>query len=311
MFKKKKKDTDVNLNNLEYKDTIIPFYLNQRVVYDTLATINDGFTELYNVSNANNNAKQIEAGINAKIDTSGNPLTLMSAKIGGDLKSLSKNNEETKQEFKKIHTPTSLFCKMYNYIKYFDKLTILDNEEKFKNIKCGDFVELTTKLTVNTMEEMFRKMQKMCNIGEIFSSFADNTSEVKRNIQTFTSIRKKITDLLNFLDLENERIKYMVGNVGEGKIVIKIDKTNIIDADYDQISNGNFRIIGKVLEVVEENEKVSLNRESVLGLIKTEGMAPIRDAFKAMGETMFEVPENIVDEIEGKTLIIMPIIIGI
>lgn len=57
----KEKNESNNKQIIEnYKEVIIPFYLNQRIIYDTLAIINDGFTELYNVSNSNNNCNNIE-----------------------------------------------------------------------------------------------------------------------------------------------------------------------------------------------------------------------------------------------------------
>ena len=49
------------------------------------------------------------------------------------------------------------------------------------------------------------------------------------------------------------------------------------------------------------------NADSPRRLGALEGIAK----FKEIGNTMFELPENIVDEIQGKTVIIVPIIIGI
>ena len=294
----------------EYEEIIVPFYLNQRIVYDTLAIINDGFTELYNVSNANNNSNLTEGMISAKLDTSGNPLTFMSANIGSEVRNNRSNENKQKEEFKKIHTPTSLFSKIYKYLCKYKMLKRIEKAEDINKLQCGDFVEFHTKLTVNTIEEMFRKMEKMCNIGEIFISFAEQNKKIK-GPNVYKDIGKKIGDLIKFLDIQNERIKYLVGKIENKDIVIKIDKNNIIDADYDQINNGDFRIIGKVLEIVAEGKKVSLNRESVLGLIKEEGLQPMKEAFKGLGNTMFEIPEEIIDEIEGKTIIVIPIVIGI
>lgn len=312
-FFKSKEKSELNNQNISetYKETIIPFYLNQRIVYDTLAIINDGFTELYNVSNANNNCNNIEGTISAKFDTAGNPLTFMSTSIGGDLKSRNNIKEENKKDFKKVHTPTSLFSKIYEYLKKHGKLKQIKEEKDIGELECGDFVELYTKLSINTTEEMFRKMKKMCNIGEIFTGFGDNSKEIKNSIQIFKDIGRKIDDLIKYLDIQNERIKYLTGQIGEKNIVIKIDKNNIIDADYEQINNGKFKIIGKVLEIVDEEETINLNRESVLGLIKQEGLNPIKEAFKELGNTMFEIPEEIIDEINGKTIIVVPIVIGI
>lgn len=312
IFKKKNNYIKDDIKHIEkYKETIIPFYLNQRIVYDTLAIINDGFTELYNVSNANNNSSSLEGNISSKIDTVGNPLTLMSASITSDIKGINSNENERKEEFKKVHTPTSLFSKVYRHLNYCGMIKKLEKEEDIDELKSGDFVEFYTKLSIDTTEEIFRKMKKMCNIGEIFTSFGNQDKEYKNTIKIFQSIGEKIEKLLNFLDIQNEKIKYFVGKIGNKNIAIKVDKNNIIDADYDQIKNGDFRIVGKILEVVEDGEKISLNRESVLGLLKEDGLNPIKEAFKAMGNTMFEIPEEIIDEIEGKTIIVVPIVIGI
>ncbi len=296
---------------VEYKESIVPFYLNQRIVYDTLAIINDGFTELYNVSNANSNNNSLEGIVSAKLDTSGNPLTLMSTSIGSELRRNKSIGNENKEEFKKVHTPTSLFSEVYRYLNKYKMIRKIEEAQDIYNLQCGDFIEFHTKLSINTTEEMFRKMKKMCNIGEIFTSFGDEGKELINAIQIFKNMGQKIEKLLEFLDIQNERIKYFVGSIKGKNIAIKIDKNNIIDADYDQINNGDFKIIGKVLEIVEEGENISLNRESVLGLIKDEGLQPIKEAFKTLGDTIFDTQNEIVDTIAGKTIIVIPIVIGI
>ena len=288
---------------------IIPFYLNQRVVYDTLAIINDGFTELYNISDANNTGKKSNSTISGSLELKGNPLTLMGAKLESELSSDEENILENKKEFTKIHTPTSLFLKIYNYLIGNNQIIQVKTENDIILLNTGDFIEFYSTLSINTIEESLRKTIKMCSIGEIFIEFGSKDSSYQSSKKTFKNIKENLLLLTKYIDLENEKTKYMVGEIGTKKIAVKIERENIINADYDQISNGKFRIIGKVLEVIDNGKYINLNRESVIGMIKQDVFLPVKEAITDMN-TMFE-DMIIEDEIAGKTVIIVPIIIGI
>lgn len=311
--KKRRKLEDLNQKEVNIKENniplIIPLYLNQRIVYDTLAILNNGFTELYNVSNSNLNEVQKENNVSGELNVKGNPLTLMSAKIDSNISSKRGTVEKNHEDFTKVHTPASLFFQVYKYLNESGSLLNIESKNDFKIIKSGDFIEFKSNLVINTIEEGFRNALKMSNIGELFSSFGATPVDIK-NKKIFSGVKKNLSELTKYLDFENEKIKYMLGSVDGEKLIVKIDRENIINADYDQISHGDFKIVGKVLEIIPEGKIINLNRESVLGLIKSETLLPIKTAIESMKNTMFAY-EDIVDEIKGPVIIIVPIVIGI
>lgn len=312
LFRKKKQQiTEKENQNMEVpkRDIIIPVYLNQRIVYDTLAIINDGFTELYNITNANANLENTSSQVSAKVETNGNPLTFMKASVASDIDKQSSVGRNDKNEFQKVHTPTSLFSKVYEYIKEDEDFKIIKTEDDLDKVNCGDFVEFKSFLKIKTLEEGFRDMEKMAQISEMFLNFG-NDKDSKDSKKSISALKKNMNDLTTFLDLQNQKTKYMVGKIGIKDIVIKIDRDCIIDADYEQLNNGTFRVIGKVLEVVPEGEKINLNRESVIGYLKDEAMKPVKTAIEAMSDTLFDY-DTLQDEVVGKTIIVMPIVIGI
>ena len=107
---------------------------------------------------------------------------------------------------------------------------------------------------------------------------------------------------------ENNNIKYGICKLEEKELVIKLKKDYFINGDYSEIKNGKFKIIGKVLEIIPEGESVILNRENAVGLY-----AP--DIFKEVKESMKSIPninfKEFKDSVPGKTIVIMPIAIGI
>ena len=60
--------------------------------------------------------------------------------------------------------------------------------------------------------------------------------------------------------------KYGICKLEEKEVVLKMNKEYFINSDYSEIKNGEFRIIGKVLEKIPVGEKVLLNREIVIGI---------------------------------------------
>ena len=286
------------------KDLIIPIYLNQRIIYDTLAIINDGFTELYNVSDITNNEREHGGTLSGDIGND-NKFSFVKANIDVKLNDNIKSSVNTSNQYKKVHTAASLFSNVYTYIKENDKLIKLINEEDISKVQCGNFVEFMSTISINTLEETLNTARKVLALGQLFSKFDKGSKNNELN--NFT---KSLDELINFLDLSNQGIKYGVCNIDNKEIVVKIDKEYLINKDFHQINNGKFRIVGKVFEVIEDNEIVNLNRESALGMINPPYLIQLKKSIESLGNPMFKF-NDIKDEVRGKSLIIMPIMIGI
>lgn len=122
---------------------IVPIYINEKIVIDMLAIIDDGFSKVSQINSVENidNIKKNTAGV----DISANSIISKFLKIDfkGDIanqKTTQYNNSTSKE---KVHTNVSLLSKFRGYIS---KNKILKNNFDIGKLTIGDFVELEGEL---------------------------------------------------------------------------------------------------------------------------------------------------------------------
>lgn len=306
-FRKKKMNKDDVKEEKNKIDFILALYLNQRFVYDILAIKNDGFTEFYEIKDQKANSNSIENTIEGKFGTN-NEFSLIATeasdtfntKMGED-----KNNEKT---YKKTHTPTSLFMQVYNYLKKNNEIKELKNISQLDNLQSGDFVELKSSIELTTIVDFFEDMSKALEISDAFTEFAKEEKSKNKGLSELALLKRKIDNVIKILGNSKENIKYAVCNIEENSLVLKLNTEYFINSDYSEIKNGEFRIIGKILEIIPEGKEVLLDRENAIGIFDENLFDPIKQVAEGMPNFHFTKFKH---KIEGKTCVIMPIVIGI
>lgn len=305
-FRKNKKDKIIK--EKKQIDVILPLYLNQRFVYDILAIKNDGFTEFYEVKDQKGQSNEMNSNVNATLGTN-NEFALIKAGVESEVGATIKNDKNNEKIYKKTHTPTSLFMQVYQYLKNNQKIKNIDSIDCLDKICSGDFVEIKSSIELNTIVEFFETFDKVIDITDAIAGLAvDNSSKKTISRSVLSNFKKPVENIIKTLKDENNDVKYGICRVDEKEIVLKLNKDYFINSDYSEIKNGEFRIIGKVLEIVPEGETVLLNRDNAIRVYDFEMFNPVREALDNMPNIHFD---KFKDKVEGKTCIIMPIAIGI
>ena len=307
MFKRKEKNKPENERKKVVTDFILPLYLNQRFVYDILAIKNDGFTEFFEIKDKVGHSNEQDSNIKTGFGTN-NDFALIQANLDGEINTKASNDSNNEKSYKKTHTPTSLFMQVYQYLNENKKITKLENLTDIDKVDSGDFVEIKSNIELNTIVEFFETLDKVIDITEAFSSFAtiDSKKTIKRS--PLSNIKKPVDNTLKALVNENNNVKYGICKLEEKEIVIKLNRDYFINSDYSEIKNGKFRIIGKVLEIVPEGESILLNRENAVGLYDPNTFKEVKEALNSIPNINFQ---EFKDTVQGKTIVIMPIAIGI
>ena len=84
----------------------IPLYLNQKIVFDLLASINDGFTQVTKLKTASSAEGNLGGTVEADLGNK-NIFALLGVKLKGKVDA--EHSKEHSKEQEKIHTPSSLF----------------------------------------------------------------------------------------------------------------------------------------------------------------------------------------------------------
>ncbi|SDZ15304.1 DUF6414 family protein [Tindallia californiensis] len=91
---------------------LITIYLNQKIVFDMLATLEDGFSQLSEITRSEKGVNGKETNVGSSIGVS-NVFALLGINLNAGRKAMSSGeNAETRLE-SKVHTPSSLFIKLY------------------------------------------------------------------------------------------------------------------------------------------------------------------------------------------------------
>ena len=126
--------------NMKADQLMVPVYINEKIVLDMLAIIEDGFSTVSQVSytehKENNNVQKLESGVS----TSANILSkLLKIDLKGEVSHSGNSGENTSVAKEKVHTNVSLLSRFRTFLV---NEKILKSGFDTENIKIGDFIEV-------------------------------------------------------------------------------------------------------------------------------------------------------------------------
>lgn len=161
----------------------IPLYLNQKIVFDLLASINDGISQVTKIRTASRSNGEIEAGVDADLGNK-NIFTLMAVKLKGKV-GTEKNNE---QEQEKIHTPSSLFNNLKDRL-FKDKM-VKKVTNNLNGIQAGEFVEVTGVLKINPLISMMENMIQLMELATAVNGDGTGKKAKQQNLEDKITINQ-------------------------------------------------------------------------------------------------------------------------
>ena len=124
-------------NNVNKNGLIIPVYINEKIVLDMLAIMEDGFSTVSQVNYTEHIEKNSSKKLEAAASTSATILSkLLKIDVSGEISQIGNDGKDTNVVKEKVHTNDSLLSKFRNFLS--DK-KILKSELDFS--KIGQFVK--------------------------------------------------------------------------------------------------------------------------------------------------------------------------
>ena len=122
---------------------IIPVYLNQRIVFDLLAMLQDGISTVTRVNTSEESKKKDDQRYGV-VFALGQALSgLVKIDLAGNRARTSEGSTGFEKSEEKVHTPASLFQKVRSLLK--EKNKILTGNDKYQPVP-GHLVEFSTSL---------------------------------------------------------------------------------------------------------------------------------------------------------------------
>jgi hypothetical protein len=301
---------------IEPIDLSVPIYLNQQIVFDLLAIIEDGFSTLHTIKTSSVDAESQKNNISGSVGLS-NVFALLGVSFKDEHSTERNNQKVIEVSNEKVHTPTSLFAKLRLFLEEDKLIKEINSIIDIEKIESGEFIEFRAILKKNPLVDT---MEGFKQAMEISTLFAGNEVVAQKNGKSLKDmslqnpnqlILKKIEGLIVSLTQSNslEVIGEMLDIPGVN-VVLSAKLDYFSDRNATEIIDGEFRVLGKVVRVVKRDSSDSINllRKTSLACFDSNILNPIKDAFAGLEKNGMKFPE-IVTEIKGPALQVIPIAI--
>lgn len=286
---------------------IIPVYINEKIVLDMLAIMEDGFSTVSQVNYTEhiekNSSKKMEAGAS----TSTSILSkLLKIDVSGGISQAGNDGKETNVVKEKVHTNVSLLSK---FRKFLIDENILKSELDFLKIEVGDFVEIDGELQKNPLINYMDIFVDVIRLADIFTEEPQLGKKVQAKNQ-----KQQENHLLKQIKAFSDELKHsgtvdFILSEDYGTVVLSAQEQYLANDNVSEIIGGHFKVLGKVISVCkDENENIDLLRKTSLSVFSEEMLEEAFSGLKSNDTQQFKLPK-LVTKIAGPSVIVIPVAI--
>lgn len=286
------------------KKSVFPLttYLNQNVVFDLLAVIEDGFSQVTNMNISNVEGKNTNSNVEGE---AGFGMYGIKTKIKAAMGIEKSTTEEKTSNEERVHTSTSLFAKLFSYLEENDLITEVNNSSDLENLSHGSFVRFESKLERNPLISLLESFEQIMVLAMGFQS--PQKGGKKNNEQ---EILKQIKSMKNSL-IENGSFDLIcsINEEASLKAVLPVYLNYFIHKNTNEIIDGNYTVFGKVVKVVTTDaDNINLFRNTAFKLFQQEALDAILNSMNTGIDNQLEIP-NIISRISSPAILVIPIAI--
>ena len=250
-------------------DLPITLYLNQRLTFDLLASLEGGFSHFATVQTTSSGETATKASGEAQLGLS-NAFALFGVKLGaqGSRQAEEKMSENTTENI--VHTPVSLFARLRKELQDRKLVRYVSTSSNLDEIRPSDFVEFEATLRRNQFVVQLSALAELIPLMTAFeeSSGQKNSQQRKQSKSTANQTHKQVNSLLDALTSGDSRD--LVSKVDEINVVITTEQQYFSDSTMNDVIDGTFRVFGKASRVIPKgsDENINLLRKAPLGQFK-------------------------------------------
>lgn len=302
--------------DMQSSDLCIPIYLNQQVVFDMLAVLEDGFSSLRTITTSTVEEQTKRSGIGGALGLS-NVFALLGVTLGAEGERFKGVEECAQIREERVHTPASLFARLRAAIRREVGLKEITSSETFSMLQTGDFVEFRAVLRKNPLVDVISAVKRLAQLYFLFASEDDQRGSSggekakgakkgkSQNEQLLTQLEGLLEDLTSTGTLE---VIAELVNVPGARAVLSARLDYFLDRAVSEIADGEFYVLGKVVRIVNEggNESINLLRKTSFGLLQTDVLMQMLQALSDAEKVGLNIPK-VIAEVPGPALQVFPI----
>jgi len=249
---------------------MVPVYINEKIVLDMLAIIEDGFSTVSQVSytehKENSNAQKVEAGVS----TSATLLSkLLRIDLNGELSHAGNSGENESVAKEKVHTNVSLLSKFRTFLV--DE-KILKSGFDIANMKIGDFIEVEGELQKNPLINYMDIFVDLFRMADIFAEKPQlgGKTQAKTQKQQESETVKQIRSFADELK-HSGTIDFILSDTN-GTVVLSVQEQYLSNDNISEIIGGHFKVLGKVIAILFPSHKKQA--EDIVNIISSSSSEP-------------------------------------
>ena len=286
---------------------IVPVYINEKIVLDMLAIMEDGFSTVsqvnYTEHKESNSIQKGEAGIS----TSATILSkLLKINISGELNHTGSKGENENITKEKVHTNVSLLSKFRGYLV---ENKMLKSNFEVSKMQVGDFIEVEGELQKNPLINYLELFIDLFRMADIFAEKPQLGNKTQANNQ-----KQQGNKMLNQIKLFADELKHsgtidFILSDQKGTAVLSAQEQYLANDNVSEIIGGHFKVLGKVISICKDHtEEIDLLRKTSLSILSEGLLTEMFAGFKNEDMKQFNLPE-LKTKITGPAVIVIPVAI--
>lgn len=295
------------------KDLCIPIYLNQQIVFDQLAMLQDGLSSVQEIKTSTIEADSRETGLSGSI-TAG-ILNLIGVSFGAGRGKTTGTAQQEEKSIQKVHTPASLFMQLRQALDENALLQQVKTLKELDNLKSGQFVEFKALLRKNPIVEIIEWLKNAYELANLLTG-ADNQPKdhgKKSRQQSDNSIKQQLDAMLKGVTQANSvEVIGDIQGVPDAQAVLSAQRAYFNDQNASEIVDGEFYVVGKTVRVLKStsyvNDSINLLRKTTFGRLDESIFKSLADSLTQGELSQFELPA-FAKEVYKPAIQVMPIAI--
>lgn len=280
---------------------IIPVYINEKIVLDMLAIIEDGFSMVSQINYTEHTENNSVQKADAEISTSTTLLSkLLKIDVSGGLSHEGNRGQNENIIKEKVHTNVSLLSKFRSFLV---EQKILKSDLDFSKMQVGDFIEVEGELQKNPIINYMDSFIDLFRMVDIFTEQPQTKKSKPREDETVTQI-KSFAEELKY----SGTIDFILSDA-KGTTVLSVQEQYLANDNISEIIGGHFKVLGKVISICKEDmENIDLLRKTSLTILQEDLLNDMFSGFKTEDMKQFNLPE-LKTKITSPAVIVIPIAI--
>ena len=260
-------------------DLPVTLYLNQRLTFDALAALEDGFSHFSTVQTSSSGKTSTEIGGEAQLGAN-NVFAFLGVKLRGKGSRQTDRNQAETTIDEIVHTPASLFARLRKDLSERSLVRLPSGALHLSEIRPGDFVEFEAQLRKNPLVEFLSAFSQLIPLMELFAEQPEEQPTPqrqrkgnkggqqqgrKRGQSEFQKVGKQVDAILSVLTTAQSQD--VIAEAGDMRVLLTTDQNYFVDPTMNDLIDGTFRVFGKATRIIPEHseERIRLLRQSAAG----------------------------------------------